>query len=69
MQVRQREVVAEARVDLDVVGAAHGVDRAVAAGDRVEPRLGGAHAHLVAPVHALLVPPVVGLTILSWPQT
>ena len=37
--VRQREVVAEARVDLDVVGPAHGVDRAVAAGDRAERRL------------------------------
>ena len=54
-QVRQREVVPEARVDLDVVGAAHRVDRAVAAGDRAEPRLGGAHGQLVAPVDALAV--------------
>ena len=57
-QIRQRQVVAEARVDLDVVGAAHRVDRAVAAGDRAEPRLGAAHAHLVPPVDALLVPAV-----------
>ena len=54
-QVRQRQVVPEARVDLDVVAAAHGVDRAVAARDRAEPRLGAAHAHLVAPVEAFAV--------------
>ena len=56
-QVRQREVVAEARVDLDVVLAPHRVDRAVAAGDRVQHRLGLAHAELVAPVRALAVRP------------
>ena len=39
-QVRQRQVVAEARIDLDVVGASHRVDRAVAARDRAERRLG-----------------------------
>ncbi len=35
-QVREAKVVAEARIDLDVVRAAHRVDRAVAAGDRAE---------------------------------
>ena len=45
----------EARVDLDVVRAAHRVDRAVAAGDGAELRLGGAQRHLVAPVEPLLV--------------
>ena len=59
-QVRQRQVVAEARVDLDVVLPPHRVDRAVAAGDRAEPRLGVAHGHLVAPVDALLVRAVGG---------
>ncbi len=54
-QVRKREVVAEARVDLDVVGAAQGIDRAVAAGDGAELRLGRTLLHLVAPVDALLV--------------
>ena len=53
--VREREVVAPARVDLDVVGALERVDRAVAAGDRAEPRLGVAQLHLVAPVGALTV--------------
>ena len=37
-QVREGEVVPEARIDVDVVLAAHGVDRAVAARDRAEPR-------------------------------
>ena len=54
-QIRQRQVVPEARVDLDVVLAAQRVDRAVAAGDRAELRLGHAHRELVAPVDALLV--------------
>ena len=49
----KREVVAEARIDLDVVLAPHGVDRAVAAGDRVDARLVGAQRELVAPVDAL----------------
>ena len=53
--IGEREVVAPARVDLDVVGALDGVDRAVAAGDRAEPRLGVAQPHLVAPVDALPV--------------
>ena len=39
-QVRQREIVAEARVDLDVLRAAHRVDRAVPACHRAELRLG-----------------------------
>ena len=43
------------RVDLDVVRPAHGVDRAVPARDRAEPRLGLALRQLVAPVDALLV--------------
>jgi hypothetical protein len=47
--------VAEARVDLDVVVAPHRVDRPVAAGDRVQHRLGLAHAELVAPVRAFAV--------------
>ena len=53
--VGEREVVAPLRVDLDVVRPAHGVDRAVAAGDRAEPRLGLALRQLVAPVEALAV--------------
>jgi hypothetical protein len=40
-QVGERQVVAEARVDLDVVAQAHGVDRAVAAGHRAGGRLAG----------------------------
>ena len=56
--VRKREVVAEPRVDLDVVGAPHGVDRAVAAGHRSEPGLLLAQPQLVAPVGALEVRPV-----------
>ena len=59
--VREGEVVAPLRVDLDVVGPAHRVDRAVAAGDRTEPRLGLALRQLVAPVEALLVRAVGGL--------
>ena len=47
--------MAPLRVDLDVVGAPHGVDRAVAARDRAEPRLRLALHHLVAPVEALAV--------------
>ena len=53
--VREREVVPPPRVDLDVVRAPHRVDRAVAARDRAEPRLGLALGQLVAPVDALLV--------------
>ncbi len=49
----------EARVDLDVVGAAKRVDRPVASGDGVDPRLVGPKRELVAPVDAFLVPPVV----------
>src|SRR3712207_8828377 len=52
------EVVAVARVDVDVVRAAHRVDRAVAARDRAEPRLALAQPQLVAPVRALAVRPV-----------
>ena len=44
------EVVAEPRVDLDVVGAAHGVDRTVPARDRAERRLLLAEPRLQAPV-------------------
>ena len=47
--------MAPLRIDLDVVRPAHGVDRAVAAGDRAEPRLRLALHELVAPVEALLV--------------
>ena len=54
-QVRQRQVVAEPRVDLDVVRRGARVDRAVAARDRAEPRLGLAQHHLVAPVDPFLV--------------
>ena len=50
--------MAPLRVDLDVVGAADRVDRAVAAGDRAEPRLRQPLRHLVAPVDALAVRPV-----------
>ena len=53
--VGEREVVAPPRVDLDVVGAPHRVDRAVAARDRAEPRLRLALHHLVTPVEALAV--------------
>ena len=53
--VGKREVVAPLRVDLDVVGPAHRVDRAVPARDRAEPRLRLALGQLVAPVEALLV--------------
>ena len=53
--VGKREVVPPARVDLDVVRAVERVDRAVAARDRAEPRLGLAQLHLVAPVDALPV--------------
>src|SRR5205814_5411840 len=56
-QVRQREVVPEARIDLDVVGAAHGVDRADAAGDRSELRLTASQPRLEAPVEPLAVRP------------
>ena len=62
-QIREREVVAEARVDLDVVLAPHRVDRAVAAGDGVEPRLVGSERELVAPVDAFLVATVVRLDV------
>ena len=53
--VRQRQVVAEPRIDLDVVRAPHRVDRAVAAGDRAERRLLRAQPGLEAPVDALAV--------------
>ena len=53
--VGQGEVVAPLRVDLDVVGAADCVDRAVPAGDRAEPRLGLPLDELVAPVDAFSV--------------
>ena len=61
--VREREVVAEARVDLEIVLAAHRVDRAVAAGDGVDARLVGAQRQLEAPVQALLVAAVAGLEV------
>ena len=54
-QVREREVVPEARVDLLVALAPHGVDRAVAAGHGVHERLARPQPDLVAPVRALLV--------------
>ena len=54
-QVREGEVVAEARVDLDVVGAAHGVHGAVAAGDRAERGLLRAQPGLESPVDPLAV--------------
>ena len=55
--------MSEARIDLDVVVTAHRVDRAVAAGDRVETRLVCAQRELVAPVDAFLVAPVVRLDV------
>ncbi len=55
--VRQGEVVAEPRVDLDVVGPAHGVDRPVPAGDRAERRLLLAQPGLEPPVDAFAVVP------------
>ena len=54
-QIRQREIVAEARVDVDVVGAADRVDRPDAAGDRAEPRLVSPQPRLPAPVCPLAV--------------
>ncbi len=54
-QVREREVVTEARIDLDVVRATYRIDRPVAARDRPEPRLLLAQPDLVAPVGALAV--------------
>ncbi len=54
-QVREGQIVAEAGIDLDVLRAAHSVDRSVAAGDRVEARLVCAQRELVTPVDALLV--------------
>ena len=56
--VRQREVVAEPRIDLDVVRAPHGVHRAVPAGDRAQVGLLGAQPGLEAPVDTLAVRPV-----------
>ena len=58
-QVREAEIVSER--PLDVVGAAHRVDRAVATGDRAERRLALAQPHLVAPVHAFAIRPVLSL--------
>ena len=52
-EVREREVVAEARVDVDVVGAPNGIDGAVAAGDRARLRLLLAEPRLHPPVGAL----------------
>ena len=54
-EVREGQVVAEARVDLLVALAAHRVDGAVAARDRVDERLARPQPDLVAPVGALLV--------------
>ena len=54
-QVREGQIVAEARVDVHVVPASHRVDGAVASGHRAELRLGRAEAELVAPVGALAV--------------
>ena len=54
-QEGEREVVAAGRGQRDVVGAADRVDAAVAGGDPAEARLELAHAHLEAPVGALLV--------------
>ena len=68
-QVRQREVVPEARVDLDVVGAAHRVDRAVAAGDRAEPRLRRAHARARSASRAPSLFEPSAAWSCSWPQT
>jgi hypothetical protein len=47
--------VAEARVHLDVVRTAHGVDRAVAARDRPHPGFRLAHPELVPPVEPLSI--------------
>ena len=60
-EVREREVVPEAGIDLGVVGAAQRVDRAVAGRDRAEPRLSVPRHELVAPVDAFLVRAVRGL--------
>src|SRR5205807_5812419 len=60
-QVREAEVVAEPRLVLDVVRAAHGVDRAVSAGDRAERGLAPAHPELEAPVDPFAVRPARAL--------
>ena len=52
-EVRERKVVTEARVDVDVVGAPNGVDGAVAARDRARLRLLLAQQRLQLPVGAL----------------
>ena len=54
-QVREAEVVAELGIVLDVGVPAHGVDRAVAGGDRGTRGLLGSHPDLVPPVEALEV--------------
>src|SRR6185503_19747455 len=56
--IREGEVVPEARVDLDVVGPAHGVDGSVPACDRAGGRLAPAQPELVAPVETLTVRPL-----------
>ena len=60
-QVREREVVPEARINVDVVRAAHGVDRADPAGDRAELRLVPAQPAFEAPVRPLAIRPLSGL--------
>ena len=55
--VREGEVVAPLRVDLDVALATQRVDRAVPARDRAEPRLLLPQPELVAPVQPLAVRP------------
>ena len=57
----EADVLAATRVELDVRLAAHRIDRSVPGGDPRQPRLPGAHGHLVAPVEALLVAPLSAL--------
>jgi hypothetical protein len=56
--VGEGEVVSEARIDLDEVGPAHGVDGPVAARDRTGGRLAPTQPELVAPVEAFAVRPL-----------
>src|SRR5262249_60706912 len=60
-QVRERQVVAETRVDLDVVCAANRVDRTDPACDRSKRRLIAAEPRLEAPVGPFAVRPVGSL--------
>ena len=54
-QIREGQVVAEARIDEDVGVAAHGIDRAIATRHRAHLRFPPAQGNLKAPVRALAV--------------